>query len=290
MRWPPGSPRPPVVRCTAGLATPLAAASLIGTMITAIRMVHLPNGPWSANGGYEYNLVLIAALLALVDGGPGKLSGDAAFGAHETGGRWAHSPSARRPPPSRLSSATGARRAPARIPAVTLRATRPPKEPDGTFSGTNPATASQEVLDVDIADVLMSGPVACRLLAEQNQGPYHRRDDGWCSLVCGEGPGGGDQGHGAGQGRRRLQSFRQARRRVHQGPATPRPSGLSQGTCSRTRAGERPDDEVRRGRDVVLGGGADHGPGEQVVLQRASGHPVVVHARPVAVGIALVHL
>lgn len=74
---------------TAGLATPLAAASLIGTMITAIRMVHLPNGPWSANGGYEYNLVLIAALLALVDGGPGKLSGDAAFGAHETGGRWA---------------------------------------------------------------------------------------------------------------------------------------------------------------------------------------------------------
>ena len=122
---------------TAGLATPLAAASLIGTMITAIRMVHLPNGPWSANGGYEYNLVLIAALLALVDGGPGKLSGDAAFGAHETGGRWAHSPSARRPPPSRLSSATGARRAPARIPAVTLRATRPPKEPDGASSGTN---------------------------------------------------------------------------------------------------------------------------------------------------------
>jgi len=50
----------------AGLATPLAAAGLIGVMITAIRTVHLPNGPWNAEGGYEYNLVLIAALLALV--------------------------------------------------------------------------------------------------------------------------------------------------------------------------------------------------------------------------------
>src|SRR3954452_17714192 len=43
----------------AGLATPLAAASLIGVMLTAIRTVHLKNGPWAANGGYEYNLVLI---------------------------------------------------------------------------------------------------------------------------------------------------------------------------------------------------------------------------------------
>ena len=72
-----------------GLATPLAAAGLIGTMITAIRMVHLKNGPWSANGGYEYNLVLIAALLALAEGGPGELSADAALGTQRSGPGWA---------------------------------------------------------------------------------------------------------------------------------------------------------------------------------------------------------
>ena len=40
-------------------------------MISAIRKVHLRNGVWVANGGYEYNLVLIAALLTLVDEGQG---------------------------------------------------------------------------------------------------------------------------------------------------------------------------------------------------------------------------
>jgi putative oxidoreductase len=60
----------------AGAATPLAAASLIGVMITAIRKVHLRNGPWVSDRGYEYNLVLIAALLAIVDGGPGPVSLD----------------------------------------------------------------------------------------------------------------------------------------------------------------------------------------------------------------------
>lgn len=73
----------------AGLATPAAAASLIGVMVTAIRTVHLKNGPWAANGGYEYNVVLITALLALVDGGPGKLSLDAWLGMDRTDSRWA---------------------------------------------------------------------------------------------------------------------------------------------------------------------------------------------------------
>jgi putative oxidoreductase len=72
----------------AGALTPVAAAALIGTMVTAIRTVHLKNGPWSSNGGYEYNAVLIAALLALVDGGPGKFSLDGALGIEETGGGW----------------------------------------------------------------------------------------------------------------------------------------------------------------------------------------------------------
>ena len=73
----------------AGLATPLAGAMLSGSMITAIRKVHLPNGPWVTKGGYEYNLVLLAALMALVDEGPGGLSADAALGIELRGAPWA---------------------------------------------------------------------------------------------------------------------------------------------------------------------------------------------------------
>ena len=72
----------------AGILTPLASAGLIGTMITAIRKVHLPNGPWVTQGGYEYNLVLIAALLALADEGPGTPSVDAALDEEHTGPAW----------------------------------------------------------------------------------------------------------------------------------------------------------------------------------------------------------
>lgn len=63
-----------------GLLTPAAAASLIGVMTTAIRKVHFKNGPWATNGGYEYNLVLIAAMLVLADLGPGEFSLDHALG------------------------------------------------------------------------------------------------------------------------------------------------------------------------------------------------------------------
>jgi putative oxidoreductase len=73
----------------AGLFTPLAAASLIGTMITAIRTVHWKNGVWSSNGGYEYNLVLIAAIVALVETGTGALSLDHVRGHDEHGVGWA---------------------------------------------------------------------------------------------------------------------------------------------------------------------------------------------------------
>jgi len=72
----------------AGLATPVACAGLVGTMITAIRKVHWSSGPWAAAGGYEYNLVLIAGLLALAEEGPGDISADAALGLEMTGIRW----------------------------------------------------------------------------------------------------------------------------------------------------------------------------------------------------------
>jgi putative oxidoreductase len=72
-----------------GLATPAAGSILTATMITAIHRVHLKNGPWSGNGGYEYNLVLIAAAIALVEVGPGALSLDGALGRERTGAAWA---------------------------------------------------------------------------------------------------------------------------------------------------------------------------------------------------------
>jgi putative oxidoreductase len=73
----------------AGLATPLAASVLIATMLTAIYRVHAKNGPWASNGGYEYNLVLIAAVLALAELGPGEISLDAARGKERSGFGWA---------------------------------------------------------------------------------------------------------------------------------------------------------------------------------------------------------
>ncbi len=58
-------------------------------MTTAIRKVHLPNGPWAVKGGWEYNAVLIAAVTALVETGPGPLSLDHYLGIERTGSRWA---------------------------------------------------------------------------------------------------------------------------------------------------------------------------------------------------------
>ena len=63
-----------------GVATPLAGAALIATMVTAVRKVHLKNGLFNSNRGYEFNLVLTAAVLAVVDSGPGILSVDAIRG------------------------------------------------------------------------------------------------------------------------------------------------------------------------------------------------------------------
>jgi putative oxidoreductase len=68
-----------------GFLTPAAAAALIGVMSQAVRTVHLKNGPWVTNGGYEYNLALVAALVALADVGPGDLSLDRALGIDVSG-------------------------------------------------------------------------------------------------------------------------------------------------------------------------------------------------------------
>jgi putative oxidoreductase len=68
-----------------GFLTPAAAAAIIGVMFTAIRTVHIKNGPWVSEGGYEYNLVLIACMIALADLGPGDISLDRALGTEVSG-------------------------------------------------------------------------------------------------------------------------------------------------------------------------------------------------------------
>jgi putative oxidoreductase len=73
----------------AGLATRIAGAGLVATMVTAVRTVHWRNGVWNSNRGWEYNAVLIASLFALVEAGPGAVSMDAARGRVRSGFGWA---------------------------------------------------------------------------------------------------------------------------------------------------------------------------------------------------------
>ena len=72
-----------------GLFTPFAAAALIAVMVVAIITVHAPNGIWNTNQGYEFNLVLIAAVFALAGLGAGAWSLDNAFGFDLHGTIWA---------------------------------------------------------------------------------------------------------------------------------------------------------------------------------------------------------
>jgi putative oxidoreductase len=74
---------------TLGLATPLAATLLSSVMTGAIEAVHGEKGPWVTQGGYEYNLVILASLLAIVGAGPGAFSVDHALGIERTGAGWA---------------------------------------------------------------------------------------------------------------------------------------------------------------------------------------------------------
>ncbi|MCJ1694182.1 DoxX family protein [Rathayibacter caricis DSM 15933] len=72
-----------------GAATPLAAAGLVATMVTAVRKVHWSNGLWNAGGGWEFNGLLVAATAAIVADGPGPLSFDALVGKKKWGAGWA---------------------------------------------------------------------------------------------------------------------------------------------------------------------------------------------------------
>jgi putative oxidoreductase len=64
----------------AGFLTPFAALGIVVVMMTAIATVHWKNGLFVTAGGYEYNLVLIAAATAIAMTGPGRFSVDRALG------------------------------------------------------------------------------------------------------------------------------------------------------------------------------------------------------------------
>lgn len=59
-----------------GLATRPAAALLAVTMLVAIFSVHIGNGLFMANNGYEFGLALLTISVALVFAGSGKLALD----------------------------------------------------------------------------------------------------------------------------------------------------------------------------------------------------------------------
>ena len=60
-----------------GLLTPLAGIMIAGTMVMAIAKVHGPNGLWSTENGYEYNLILIAVTIGVALTGAGQYAIDA---------------------------------------------------------------------------------------------------------------------------------------------------------------------------------------------------------------------
>jgi putative oxidoreductase len=72
----------------AGLLSPLGPAMITGAMAVAIRKVHQKNGIWAADGGFEYNLTLMAAAFTLAAEGPGLFSLDRILRRQRSGFGW----------------------------------------------------------------------------------------------------------------------------------------------------------------------------------------------------------
>jgi putative oxidoreductase len=71
-----------------GLFLPLAAALIAGTFLVAARTAHAGKGPWNADGGWEYVLVLSTVAVGLAFNGAGKWSLDNAIGWNVSGFWW----------------------------------------------------------------------------------------------------------------------------------------------------------------------------------------------------------
>jgi putative oxidoreductase len=73
----------------AGLLTPLAALAIAVVMLNAIGTVHWPNGFWNTRGGYEFNLLIVAAAVAIAATGAARFSLDNLIGwADNISGVW----------------------------------------------------------------------------------------------------------------------------------------------------------------------------------------------------------
>jgi putative oxidoreductase len=71
-----------------GAATPLGAALVASVMIVAAVTAHVKNGFFITSGGFEYNLVLGVAAIAIAFTGAGAWSIDALAGFETGGGTW----------------------------------------------------------------------------------------------------------------------------------------------------------------------------------------------------------
>jgi putative oxidoreductase len=58
-------------------------------MTQAIKSVHAGKGPWFTEGGWEYNVVLIAAVFAIAERGPVDWSLDDVVHTDRSGALWA---------------------------------------------------------------------------------------------------------------------------------------------------------------------------------------------------------
>jgi putative oxidoreductase len=84
------------VSLAAGLLTPVGTVLVGAVMITAILKVHVSNGIWAAEGGFEFPLVLLTAGFAITALGPGSLSVDSWLGIDNWAGiNWTINPAAR---------------------------------------------------------------------------------------------------------------------------------------------------------------------------------------------------
>jgi putative oxidoreductase len=63
-----------------GLLTPLAALGIATVMVTAVGSVHIKNGFWNGNGGFEFNLLIWTCAVAIAAMGPQRFSLDRALG------------------------------------------------------------------------------------------------------------------------------------------------------------------------------------------------------------------
>ena len=68
-----------------GLLSPAGTALVLAVMVVAIGSVHLPKGFFVSDGGFEYNLVIMAAVTALAFTGPGAYSLDVVEGLGTSG-------------------------------------------------------------------------------------------------------------------------------------------------------------------------------------------------------------